>query len=273
MTIDLPPDWIAALARLEAAQRVLVLGATDMGKSSFIRALIGSSAAAVRILDLDPGQKMIGPPGTASLGTPERLERFIFLGDTGAGSFRQLTGAGAALAEGAEPFVVNTTGYVEGPGARLQAMTAAALMPDALVVIGPAPSLELLLAKKEAIRLARSPEARRKLPAARARIRQAAFAEALGDAESFTVPTEVACAPGKPLPWANADRPVCALADDRGEDMSLAVLTCVGERAMTFSGRRPARPVRTVRLGKMWATPAAEGWSLLERLSPASGHG
>ena len=266
VTLHLPQDWTDALAALTAARRVLVLGATDMGKSSFIRALLASRDEPMRLIDLDPGQKMMGPPCTASCGCRDRLERFIFLGSTSAGSFRQLTQAGTVLAEGAEPFVVNTGGYVQGPGARLQAMTAAALAPDAIVVIGPAPSLEPLLANTPALRLERSHEARRKSPSARAQIRQAAFAEALTGAERASFgPDEVNWEPGPPLPWPTEERPVCALADASGEDMTIGIL----EQELTVWSRPPPRQVRTIRLGKMWAGPSANGWLLQERLSPA----
>jgi hypothetical protein len=114
---------------------VIVLGATDVGKSTFIRASLVAVANDTRLIDLDPGQKMLGAPGTASLGWldgrgGERLDRFVFLGSTSATMFSAIASAAAALAERSGPFIVNTSGFVQGLGARLQAMTMASIAPD-----------------------------------------------------------------------------------------------------------------------------------------------
>src|SRR4051812_13568510 len=60
------PAWAEALARIVSHpwRRVVVIGATDVGKSSFIRMAMASAAASApaALLDCDPGQKMVGPP-------------------------------------------------------------------------------------------------------------------------------------------------------------------------------------------------------------------
>ena len=262
--IDLPPDWEEALARAAAAERVAVVGPTDVGKSTFLHAL-AARRAGLRLLDLDPGQKMLGAAGTASLGRIEpelRLEHFVWLGSTAVGSFRALAEAAVVLAERAQgPLAVNTSGYVAGPGARLQAMTLSAVQPDLVVAIA---AEHLVGNLSSAIRLERSAHARRKSPARRAAIRQAAFAAALEGAFAWPLPEEVLFEPGPPLPFEGPERPVCALADAAGEDMEVGVL--FGSAVLV---RRPPRPVARVRLGKMWAAPADGGWKLLERLAPA----
>ena len=257
--LHLPADWEAALARAEAARRVLVLGPTDAGKSSFIRALLGRRPD-WPVLDLDPGQKMVGWPGTASLGhldpTP-RLDRFVWLGSTAVGSFNRLAAAGAALA-GEGPFVANTPGYVRGPGARLQAIIAAALAPDLVVAIDPPPELMSLAH----VALARSPEARRKSPSTRRAVRQASFEAAL--ARAMSLPKPALIEPLRPAPFVDDARPVCCLADESGEDRVLGIL--LGDHLLAPP---PPRPPTILRLGAMWAEPEGEGWRLLDKLRPA----
>ena len=259
MDSDLPEDWSAAIERAAGRRRILVVGATDVGKTSFIRALAAASAEPLRLIDLDPGQKMLGAPGTASLGRLGALKRFIFLGSTSASNLRGIGIAAAALAgEGKGRFVVNTSGFVTGLGARLQAITAKAVAPDLVVEIGDQPVLE------GALRLSPSPLARRKSASARAAIRQEAFAAALAGAEPVAV-DGVDFQPRAPVLAPRGPWPVCALADAEGVDMCIAVATGAGE----VFAPPPPRPVRAVRLGKMWAEPRAGTWRLLDKLSPS----
>ena len=271
---DFPSEWQDALARAADAQRVVVLGPTDAGKSTFIHALaaVRASGDTTRIIDLDPGQKMVGPPGTASLGRFEgaalTLERFIFLGSTAIGSFRALAAAAASLSDTAGArFLANTSGYVAGPGAAMQAMTLAALHPDLIVVIGAAPSLEPVLARwPAALRIARSAVARRKGEGERRRVRQGAFQAALEGAspQGFS---GLSFEPAPPAPLIGEARPVCALADEAGEDIALAILLGWDKAGASLLTPPPARPPHFVRVGKMWAQPAETGWKLLARLA------
>jgi polynucleotide 5'-hydroxyl-kinase GRC3/NOL9 len=263
--------WKEAVDAAAGKQRILVLGPTDAGKSTFIRAL--ARRTEVELIDLDPGQKMIGPPGTAVLGRlyPERLDKMIFIGTTSASALGAIAGAGAALAAAAQGrFVVNTAGFVRGLGARLQAMTAASVAPGLIVEIGgdadgpPIVHVEGV----RLIRLERSPLATRKSPADRAAIRQGAFDRALADASPLRlagVEVHPADAAFSPMPGAF---PVCALAD--AEDMVVGVLQSAEEGAALVHAPLPERSVQQIRLGKMWAVPDGKGgWRLLEKLVPA----
>ncbi|HEY0130955.1 MAG TPA: Clp1/GlmU family protein [Allosphingosinicella sp.] len=264
--LDLPSEWEEALARAEAAKRVAVIGPADSGKSAFVSALAGRRPEC-RVIDLDPGQKMIGPPGTVSLGrlSPERrVDRIVFLGSTSVGSFKALAAAAADLARRARRgFVANTSGYVAGPGAALQAMTLNALRPELVVAIAAPPSFDRLLAKWPAVRLGRSPSARPKPPGLRRATRQAAFAEALAGACERTL-REPAWEPGPPRPTAGGERPVCAVADASGEDRAIGILLSPERLLTRFRG-----VAGRIRLGRLWAVPGAEGWTLIERLQPA----
>ena len=267
---DLPEDWSAALAKGGGFSRILVLGATDMGKTRLIGELMARRSA-LRLIDLDPGQKMVGPPGTASLGRIGELERFIFLGSTSASNLGGIARAAAALVAGpGGPFVVNTAGFVAGLGARLQAITAKAIAPDIVIEIGSDPASDPILQpvlEVPLIRLKRSPAARRKTPSVRAATRQAAFDEALAGAA--VLPISAPFHPSAPAFPPGPARPVCALADEEGADMCLGILTGVHEDRALLEAPPPLRPVRLIRLGKMWAESGAGGWKLLDKLSPS----
>jgi polynucleotide 5'-hydroxyl-kinase GRC3/NOL9 len=261
------------LERAAEMRRIVVLGPTDAGKSTFIHALALEREA--QLIDLDPGQKMIGPPGTATLGRirSDRLEKMIFLGTTSASALGAIARAGAALAAAAEGrFIVNTAGFVRGLGARLQALTVAAIAPDLIVEIG-GDAAALPIVRVEGvrlIRLERSELAGRKSPAVRASIRQAAFETALSTASPLRLQVRE-LDPGLPafeaMPGA---LPVCALADANGEDMAIGILQDLEEEAALVHAAMPDREVVRIRLGKMWAAPDGEGgWRLIEKLIQA----
>ena len=271
---ELTPQWREALSLAAGKRRIVVLGATDAGKSTFIRLFVRQADRPVALIDLDPGQKMIGPPGTASLGCldPDRLEKFIFLGSTSASNIGAIARAGAAFAAAAgeeRAFIVNTSGFVLGLGARLQGLTVRSIAPDLVVGIGPEASVLLASAEGvERFQLERSPAARRKSPAARAAIRQAAFEQALSGAGALQL-DDVPFWPASPAhaeaPAADA-LPVCALADKDGTDMCIGVLEPTG---IVHAPPPPQAPA-LIRLGKMWAAAGpAGGWRLLEKLKPS----
>lgn len=130
-------DWeILARRVVQPQQIVLVIGATDVGKSTFCRFLIEqgvTSGLRVGFVDADVGQSQIGPPTTIGLkvfapnnstvsleeieGEPDALH---FVGWTSPERHLLQCVAGtrlmvdAALKTGADFIVVDTTGYIEG---------------------------------------------------------------------------------------------------------------------------------------------------------------
>jgi polynucleotide 5'-hydroxyl-kinase GRC3/NOL9 len=65
------PRWRAALAELEGARSIILLGATDTGKTTFLAWLAATLQAQGRrmaIVDADVGQSSLGPPTTIGLG-------------------------------------------------------------------------------------------------------------------------------------------------------------------------------------------------------------
>lgn len=130
-------DW-ENLARkaVQPQQIVLVIGATDVGKSTFCRFLIERGVASglkVGFVDADVGQSQIGPPTTIglkvlvpndSVGNLEEIEgepdALYFVGWPSPERHLLQCVAGtrlmvdAALKTGVDLIVVDTTGYIEG---------------------------------------------------------------------------------------------------------------------------------------------------------------
>ncbi len=133
---------------------VVVIGPTDVGKSSFIKRVYNELCRKIRVfvLDADVGQSDIGPPCTIALGTGERpvdslsqldivsLHFYGFLtpaSDTG--DFLWGVGRMLARARSYRPdlILVNTTGWVDGYRAfSLKASKVSLLGPDLVVVVG-----------------------------------------------------------------------------------------------------------------------------------------
>ena len=130
-------DWeILARKVVQPQQIVLVIGATDVGKSTFCRFLIEqgvTSGLRVGFVDSDVGQSQLGPPTTIGLkvfapnnpmGSLEEIDgepdALYFVGWTSPEHHLLQCIAGtrlmvdAALKAEADLIVVDTTGYVEG---------------------------------------------------------------------------------------------------------------------------------------------------------------
>src|SRR5437764_3353946 len=83
MELDEFSEWRAAALRIAGdARRLIVVGGTDTGKTTFCT-LVANEALAkgrrVAVLDCDLGQAEIGPPACVGLGLP--TERIGSLGD------------------------------------------------------------------------------------------------------------------------------------------------------------------------------------------------
>jgi polynucleotide 5'-hydroxyl-kinase GRC3/NOL9 len=177
MTLDLPPDWTELMGGLAVGpwRRMVVLGGTDVGKSSFCRLLCGRLASLhqrVALLDADLGQKVVGPPACVSLAscTADSVDllRIRFVGEASAAA--NIPGVIAATARLAgsssiDRLVVNTSGLITGPGIPLKRWKLDALDADHIVAIARhdelAPVLQALPPDR-VHRLRPSPLARRK---------------------------------------------------------------------------------------------------------------
>jgi len=108
-------------------RRILVLGATGVGKSSFCRFLgerLLSAGREVAVVDADIGQKDIGPPAAVTLGYPRlstpleeiRPVRFFFVGATSpAGRLLPLGSTTSTQRIHAAPFSTASRAAIQAP--------------------------------------------------------------------------------------------------------------------------------------------------------------
>lgn len=180
-------DETVARVLAEAPRRVIVVGAVDVGKSSFCLTLIAAALEHGRpaaLLDSDVGQKMVGPPTAVTCseaGRTDRLSQLAFVGTTDPvrGFSDVVRGTGElARGSGAELTVVNTSGLLAGAGRRLKAEKVRAVRPDLIVALGDDPALQPILSDQAALpvlHLKRRPGARRKTEGERRAARREAF--------------------------------------------------------------------------------------------------
>jgi hypothetical protein len=187
-----PPEWSDVAARIthESVRRVMVIGAADVGKSTFCHFLLRTARAGGRtaaLLDTDVGQKTVGPPACVSL-AEGNSSKLVFVGATDpVQGWRRVVDGARWLAHEVDSglVIVNTSGLLAGPGRRLKADKIAAIQASRLIAIGGGSDLEHIIGDHPTapvLCLARSPVARRKTDAARRARRQQAFRSYFVDA-------------------------------------------------------------------------------------------
>jgi len=156
-----PESWESLSESLERGDRVMLLGGVDSGKSSLSLYLLNRAASSgmrTALIDSDVGQSDVGPPGAIGLMVRDgpilhpRLEEadyIFFVGDTSPrGHFLQMVvglreAVSAALGEGAELLIVNTTGFISGGAARaLKSSKMAIVKPSKVVLMGRTPRFD-----------------------------------------------------------------------------------------------------------------------------------
>lgn len=149
--IDIPGDWrrAAALILERGLGKILVLGASDRGKSTFCSYLVWHLLQAGRqpaLLDADVGQKDLGPPATITLGYPRlnqtlqdlRPAALYFVGAVSpvAHLLPMVVGTRQLLDQANAPAVIiNTSGLVTGVGKVLKTYKIDSLRPDVIVAL------------------------------------------------------------------------------------------------------------------------------------------
>lgn len=185
-TSSIPADWDHLVERIlsesqkEELYKILVLGEMDTGKtffSTYLANRLVSQKKQVAVLDCDPGQSDIGPPGT--LGMLIMNKPVVFLAEEkpthlyfiGAHSpalhfLPVLTGLSVLLKKAraeADFLVVDTPGWVQGDGARaLKRAELEILQPELVVLMQRGDELEHLvrhLSSRKVVRLAVSKKA------------------------------------------------------------------------------------------------------------------
>jgi len=173
------PEWEQALQTLATQKaRVMVLGARDVGKTTFATLLANRQLAhgiRTAIVDADVGQSEIGPPTTIGMGLVEVpvptlhavVPRAIYFVGSNTPRGRMLetvNGVRAMVAKaqeaGAESVIVDTTGFVTGAAARrLKCAKVEAVRPQFVVAIQRKDELDHILRPMERrnLRLIRLP--------------------------------------------------------------------------------------------------------------------
>ncbi len=159
------PEWEQALQTLATQQaRVLLLGARDVGKTTFATLLANrqlSHGIRVAVVDADVGQSEIGPPTTIGMGLLEvpvpTLHAVVPQGIYFVGSstprgrmLETVNGVRTMVAKaesaGAQSVIIDTTGFVAGASARrLKCAKVEAVRPQFVVAIQRKDELEHLL--------------------------------------------------------------------------------------------------------------------------------
>ncbi len=154
-TRDVPGDRVDLLNRITGVEKpitVMTVGGVDSGKSTLITFLANeliSLGFRVAIVDSDVGQKGILPPATISLGIPdgpfETMSELTgishyFVGTTSPGQFIGEMAVGVKKMvdlgrEVADVVLVDTTGFVTGPGEDMKRLKAELIAPDLIAVI------------------------------------------------------------------------------------------------------------------------------------------
>ncbi len=204
-------EWRDTLDRLAAAPgTTLLLGGTDVGKTTFTRLLANRFLEAgypPALLDADLGQSEIGPPacvGIAHCDAPIlalsdlKPHALAFVGSTSPpGYLLELVAAIRRLADRAEdrPLIVDTSGYLHGAGARrLNQTTFDLLSPLHVVALQRRGELEPILApmrRREGVTVHDVPVAAvigKKPPAFRTQRRALRFGSYFQEAAPHTYP-------------------------------------------------------------------------------------
>ncbi len=210
--ITTPDEWQDIISSLrEFGGCAYVIGATDLGKTTFCRHAVSAAPEGTRtgFIDCDTGQSTIGPPATLGLEireSPGKRPCAIHLRFAGSTSPHRhfptfLTGARRLLDRAHEYnagiILIDSPGYVHGSGAReFHVRMIDLVRPDHIVAFRKAGELEEVLAnfrKDSSIQIHRfspPPQAKRRSPALRRRYREQRFREYFAGAVSCTLALE-----------------------------------------------------------------------------------
>ena len=192
--LDIPPAWTLSVENIlqHRWRKILVLGATDRGKSTYCNLLaikILSAGFRVAFVDADVGQKDVGPPATISLAyvksekglTDAQIAGLYFAGAVSpAGHFLPIVVGTRRLVDMAQAdhVIVDTTGLIHRAGSVLKSFQIDSIRPDAIIAIEKRNELETILnaySHLNILRLSPSRAARSKSPKERKLLREKSF--------------------------------------------------------------------------------------------------
>ncbi len=149
--LHIPAAWQRSAKRIfsEGWRRILVVGATDCGKSSYCKFLVNAllhEGRTVSFVDADIGQKDVGPPATVALAELNAAAEFAhatcdamyFVGHINPiAHFLPLVLGTQQMVEAAkgEFVVIDTTGLIQGKGRVLKGFQIECLLPDVLLCL------------------------------------------------------------------------------------------------------------------------------------------
>lgn len=271
--MDIPAAWDAAATEIVKGGigRIMMIGASGLGKSTFCRFLAARLLAVhprVAVIDADLGQKDIGPPTAVTLGFPAEPENWgrldpaelHFVGATDPCRHFSAVAMGVvrlARRAGDAPVIIDTSGLIRGPGLALKSQKIEAVEPDLLVVLEKTSEAAAILSANPhvaALRIAPSALARNRSQGQRRAARREAFTRHFADAASHRF------APGTLTLRNRAPQPLpgllCGLADKRGRGFALAIVEAVDDEGgiRLFTPADPDR-ARLLSFGGLYLTP------------------
>lgn len=202
--MEIESAWRVAaeeIAHREGAERIYVVGAPDSGKSSFCDYLLATLRPYVPVsyLDCDCGQARLGPPATIGLSLPDQIVLRFVGNSSPPGHLLQLISGVKRLAQESSRFtsrcVIDSSGFVSGPGAReFQISLIELLAPACVVAIGGGAALNSIVRNAQVLegitvkRLSAPMAVRRKTAEARRAYRQRRFSEYFASAAAHEIP-------------------------------------------------------------------------------------
>ena len=264
-----------------AKRTVMLVGGLDSGKSTLARAILRAGLDAGRqgaFLDVDPGQKTVGPPATIGLKVvcalsdlePDALARpdaIAFVGNTSpqGHAVPLVTGAARMLLfareQGADLVVIDTSGLVSGVHAQiLKFAKVEMLRPDVVVGLQRGEELEPLLGiarrffPTEVVSLGVHPDVVSTSVEQRAAHREAAMRGYFDSGEllRWRVKPTVFMPTLPPLfDLAQLDRLLVGLADGTGETPGIGYLEHAGQESVLRLVSPVAEAPKALRLGSV----------------------
>ncbi|HLY21268.1 MAG TPA: polynucleotide 5'-hydroxyl-kinase [bacterium] len=289
---------------------VMMLGATDVGKTTTATRLAGAAVRAgvpAAVVDGDTGQSDLGPPAAVGWGPVHGAVRRMagiplaglwFVGDTSPQRvYRHLVEGALALTacarrQGAQIVIVDTTGWIEGAGAAAKLRKIRRLAPRHLVAIQRDREVEPILAHvpRDTVvhRLRPAPAVRRRSAEERRALREAKFGRYFDGSALFALDADDIALQrdtiyrGRWIPPSRvlAEVPpdalrylLVGLADRRGTIMAMGTVADVDpaqRRIAVVAPPVPPRAVRFVQWGVLRVTPAGREAGRLSDVRGAS---
>jgi len=279
---DVPSDIADLADALDGSRPALVLGGVDTGKTTLVRQLVGrwtSQGLRVGLLCADPGQPLIGLPGTLSLtllsGDTEATQpdRVAFVGSPSSHHCQDdlLLALARLLRESVrlapDRVLIDTCGLVHGPaGISLKQREVDLCAPARVLALQRGEELKPILfpfrrrADVSLRRLTPSPQVQRKTPAQRRQNRRARFADYFAHARRRAFHLHIECE--------DLEGRLCGLMGKEGWTAGLGILCEVASERQEVTCWTPLpeeTEVTAVQVGSLVLDPSGSELGLRSR--------